>query len=150
MGTLSKVGLAALRVGYCIAHPVLAEALNKVRHPYNVSLTSLTIAEAVLTRFADVQQAMIERTIDNRERLAVMLRELPGAEVFPSSGNLALVRLPGPDEPRRLVAFLAARGVLVKDVSRVPALEGCLRVSIGTRTELDRLEAALADWARVR
>jgi histidinol-phosphate aminotransferase len=150
MTTLSKVGLAALRVGYCIAHPELALALNKVRHPYNVSRTSLALAEAVLTRFADVQADMIERTIENRGRLARMLEELPGAEVFPSAGNLVLVRLVGAEEPRRFVEFLADRGVLVKDLSRVPALEGCVRVSVGTTAELDRLDDALAAWTLLR
>lgn len=150
MTTLSKVGLAALRVGYCIAHPELAAALNKVRHPYNVSRTSLALAEAVLTQFGDVQAEMIQRTIVGRGRLAQMLAELPGAEVFPSAGNLVLVRLARADEPRRLVEFLADRGVLVKDLSRVPALEGCVRVSVGTTAELDRLDDALAAWTLYR
>ena len=150
MTTLSKVGLAALRVGYCIADPELSLALNKVRHPYNVSRTSLALAETVLIRFGDVQADMIQRTIEGRGRLAHMLADLPGAEVFPSAGNLVLVRLAGPDEPRRLVEFLADRGVLVKDLSRVPALEGCVRVSVGTTAELDRLDAALAAWTLSR
>lgn len=150
MTTLSKVGLAALRVGYCIAHPDLALALNKVRHPYNVSRTSLALAETVLTRFGDVQAKLIERTIENRGRLAELLGDLPGAEVFPSSGNLVLVRLAQADEPRRLVESLAERGVLVKDLSRVPALEGCVRVSVGTSFELDCLDEALAAWTLSR
>lgn len=146
MSTLSKVGLAALRVGYCIAHPELALALNKVRHPYNVSLTSLLLAEAILTRFSDVQARMVARTIENRARLSAMLAGISGAEVFPSAGNLVLVRLDGSDRPRALVEFLAARGVLVKDLSRVPSLQGCLRVSVGTSSELDRLQDALSAW----
>ena len=150
MATLSKVGLAALRVGYAIAHPTLAHALNKVRHPYNVSSTSLALAEAVLSRFSDQMQAMIDRTIENRGRLVELLAELPGAEVFDSSGNLALVRLAQADEPRRLAAFLAEHSVLIKDVSKVPTLEGCVRISVGTDEDLDRLEAALGHWDAAR
>ncbi|MCA9711228.1 MAG: aminotransferase class I/II-fold pyridoxal phosphate-dependent enzyme, partial [Myxococcales bacterium] len=147
MGTLSKVGLAALRVGYCIAHPLLALAMNKVRHPYNVSQTSLVLAQAVLERFAPVQAAMLARARDNRARLAEVLAAIPGATVLPSAGNLVVVRLRGPDDAPRLHAHLAAHDVLVKDVSRLPRLERCLRVSVGTTAELDRLERALASWS---
>jgi histidinol-phosphate/aromatic aminotransferase/cobyric acid decarboxylase-like protein len=150
MSTLSKVGLAALRVGYGIAAPKLAHALNKVRHPYNLSATSLALAEAILTRFSDRMDAMVARTIENRARLAEMLAGLPGAEVFDSAGNLVLVRFARADEPRRLAAFLAARSVLVKDVSAIPALEACLRVSVGTTADLDLLQRALDEWTDAR
>lgn len=145
MSTLSKVGLAGLRVGYCIAPPALARAVNVVRHPYNISTTSLAIAETVLREFADVQAAMIARTIANRDRLVAILGRIPGARVFPAHANLALVRLATPDDAPRLTAELARRGILVKDASGVPRLSGCLRVSVGTTAELDLLEAALAE-----
>jgi len=147
MGTLSKVGLAALRVGYCIAHPALVRAMNTVRHPYNVSQTSLSVAQTVLERFGDVQAAMIARTRDNRGRLARVLGTIPGATVLPSAGNLVVVRLAGANEAPRLRAHLAREGVLVKDVSTLPRLERCLRVSVGTEAELDRLQAALGRWS---
>lgn len=146
MATLSKVGLAALRVGYCIAHPTLATALNKVRHPYNISATSLALATTVLTRFGDAQQAMIDETLTGRASLAAMLGALPGATVFESHANFILVRLPGADAPKALRAFLAERGILIKDVSQTPALSGCLRVGVGTSSELARLRDALQDW----
>jgi histidinol-phosphate aminotransferase len=143
MSTMSKVGLAGLRVGYCIADPELALALNKVRPPYNVSQTSIALAETVLTRFADVQAEMLTRAITNRRRLARILAKIPGAHVFPSAGNLVLVRVGqrAPELRRRL----AERGVLVKDVSSVPGVDGCLRVSVGTSEELDVLEGALGE-----
>ena len=147
MSTLSKIGLAALRVGYCIAHPDLALALDKVRHPYNVSQTSLALAETVLTRFGDVQAEMIARTIANRERLRGILARVPGAVVHPSAANLVLVRLAEPERAPALRAHLAAHDVLVKDVSHLPRLHGCLRASVGTSEELDQLEHALAEWS---
>jgi histidinol-phosphate aminotransferase len=146
MATLSKVGLAALRVGYCIAHPALARAMNTVRHPYNVSATSLALAEAVLERFGPTQETMVARTLEGRVRLRSLLAAIPGAEVLPSAGNLVLVRLCGPNEAPRLSAHLAAQGVLVKDVSHLPRLHRCLRVSVGTQAELDRLAEALRGW----
>jgi histidinol-phosphate aminotransferase len=147
MSTLSKVGLAALRVGYCVAHPELAHALDKVRHPYNVSQTSLVLAQTVLTRFADVQAEMIARTIENRDRLRSILASIPGAVVHPSAANLVLVRLPQADQAPALRGHLAAHGVLVKDVSHLPRLEGCLRASVGTTEDLDQLERALSTWS---
>lgn len=145
MGTLSKVGLAALRVGYCVAHPDLVRALDTVRHPYNVSATSLALAETILVRFADVQQALVERTIHNRARLAAMLGRIPGAHVYPAHANLVLARVGGRGEASTLTAALAERGIRIKDLSDVPALAGCVRVSVGTSAELDLLERALAE-----
>lgn len=143
MSTLSKIGLAAVRVGYCIANSELALALNKVRHPYNISHTSLAVAELALTRFAPVLEQMIATAIENRARLVEMLRRLPDAEVFPAHANLVLVRFP--DDARALALYdrLAAAGVLVKDLTRVPQLAGCLRISVGTDEDLARLSHAL-------
>jgi histidinol-phosphate aminotransferase len=143
MSTLSKVGLAALRVGYCIADPELAVALNKIRHPYNVSQTSIALAEAALTRFADVQERMIEKTIQNRGRLLEILGRLPDAELFPAHGNLVLVRFPSDERARALVGRLGAAGVRIKDVTGVPKLAGCLRITVGTDDDLERLSKAL-------
>ncbi|MCB9568786.1 MAG: aminotransferase class I/II-fold pyridoxal phosphate-dependent enzyme [Myxococcales bacterium] len=145
MGTLSKVGLAAIRVGYCVAPPALAAALEQVRPPYNIPEPSAVIAEAILERHGDVQAAMIERTIANRDRLAAILGRLPGAHLFPARANIVLARLDPPAAAPRLREALAARGILIKDVSGLAGLSGCVRVSVGTAAELDLLEAALAD-----
>jgi histidinol-phosphate aminotransferase len=147
MATLSKVGLAALRVGFCIADPQLALALNKVRHPYNVSATSLALAEVVLTQFEDVQASMLAKTIENRERLRSILSTIDGAQVLPSAANLVLVRLRGDDDAGRLAAHLADNDVLVKDVSKLPRLQRCLRVSVGAAPDLARLEQAITHWS---
>jgi histidinol-phosphate aminotransferase len=143
MSTLSKIGLAALRVGYCIATPELAHALDKVRHPYNISQTSLAIAELALTRFAPQLERMIATAIANRDRLVSMLRRLPDAELFPAHANLVLVRFPSDARALAVHDQLAAAGVRVKDVTGVAKLGGCLRVSVGTDEDLDRLARAL-------
>ena len=150
MGTLSKVGLAALRVGYCVASPELATALHKVRHPYNLSQTSLMLAHRVLTRHQDAQEHMLTRARAGRERLAAILSRLPGARVFPSAGNMILTALPSPAAARNLVTHLAQRGIRIKDLTGTPGLDPCaghVRVSVGTAEELDLLEAALAEHA---
>ncbi len=144
MCTLSKVGGAALRLGYCIAAPALAAELDKVRHPYNISATSLAIAEVLLTRFADVQAEMLARGRAARDRLAAMFGALDGATVFPSASNLVLVRFDPASRAAQLRAHLFEHRVLIKDVSKHPALTGCLRASVGTDAELDRVEDALA------
>ena len=143
MATLSKVGLAGLRVGYCIAAPALALALNKVRHPYNISQTSIALAETVLTRFAAVQDQLIATTIANRVRLVELLTRLPGADVFDGHGNLVLVRFADDAAAHAIRDRLAAAGVRVKDLTRVPQLSACLRISVGTAEDLTRLADAL-------
>jgi histidinol dehydrogenase len=143
MATLSKIGLAALRVGYCIADPELALALNKVRHPYNISQTSISVAELALTRFAPVLEQMVATAIANRGRLVELLRRLPDAELFPAHANLVLVRFPNDARAKAMHEQLAIAGVRVKDLTSVPKLHGCLRISVGTDDDLARLAGAL-------
>src|SRR5690606_38970 len=85
MTTLSKIGRAALRLGHCIAPPMLALALNKVRHPYNISATSLVLAEAALTEFGEVQSAMISRAIAHRDALVELVQQIPRVRVYPAT-----------------------------------------------------------------
>ena len=148
MNTLSKVGGAALRLGYCVGAPALAAELDKVRHPYNISATSLCIAETLLSRFGAEQAAMLERSRHARDRLVGLLSALDGATVFPTASNLVLARLDPAERAPALVAHLREHGVLIKDVSKTPALHGCVRASVGTSDELDRLEAGLASFSR--
>lgn len=147
MGTMSKVGAAAIRLGYCIADRELAHALDKIRHPYNVSATTLAIAELLLTELAAVEQQRIARALARRTELVATLERIPGARVHRSYANFVLTELPRPEDPARLAAHLRDRGVLIKDVSKTPRLERCVRVSLGTERDHERLAAALADWA---
>lgn len=148
MNTLSKVGGAALRLGYCVAAESLAVELDKVRHPYNISATSLCVAETLLSRFAAEQNAMLERSRAARDRLVSLLSTLEDATVFPTASNLVLARLRPAPRASALVAHLREHGVLIKDVSKNPALAGCVRASVGTSAELDRLQAGLASFSR--
>ena len=138
--TFSKAfRLAGLRLGYLLAHEWVLDDLRKVRLPYHLD-TITQAAGVVATELADEVTAHIAEIVAERERLAAALAALPGLEVTPSEANFLLVRgQPG------LFAALLERGVLVRDFSDAPGLDGCVRVTVGTREECDALVAATAE-----
>jgi histidinol-phosphate aminotransferase len=142
MRTLSKSGLAGLRLGLLAgARDWLAE-IDKVRLPYNVGVLTQLVAEEALQHCSllDAQAAAIRA---ERTRLAGELRGMPGATVYPSDANFILFRIG--DAPR-VFGALKERGVLVKNLhGSHPALAGCLRVTVGTTAENDRFLAALRE-----
>jgi len=148
MRTVSKIGLAGIRLGYLAAAPRWVEQFEKVRPPYNISVLDEACAEFALERLS-VFDAQAARLRADREGLAEALARLPGVTVFPSRANFVLVRVPaGP----AVAAAMRARGVLIKDVGRIsPLLADCLRLTVGTPSEntamLGALRAALADPA---
>ncbi len=144
--TVSKLGLAGLRLGYlCAARPWLDE-LDKLRPPYNVGVLTEAAAGFALEHL-DVLEAQAARLRADRDRLAQalagMLDPLPGGAVFPSRANFLLVRVPdGPGTWARL----CDRGILVKDVGRMdPSLRNCLRLTVGTPEENRLLVEALRE-----
>jgi histidinol-phosphate aminotransferase len=142
MRTLSKSGLAGLRLGLLAgARDWLAE-IDKVRLPYNVGvLTQLVAEEALKHRSLLDEQAAAIRA--ERTRLSDELRGTRGTTVYPSDANFILFRIAGAP---RVFAALKARGVLVKNLhGSHPALDGCLRVTVGTPGENDRFLAALRE-----
>ncbi|MFO1325675.1 MAG: histidinol-phosphate transaminase [Burkholderiales bacterium] len=142
--TLSKVGMAGVRLGYAAAHPAWIAELDKVRPPYNVnSLTQAVVP--VLLRHAPLlaeQAAAIRR---ERTRMAAALAALRGVTVFPSHANFLLVRVP--DAPQWF-ATLREAGILVKNVDGWhPLLANCLRITIGTPAENNAVLEALNRFA---
>jgi len=140
MRTLSKFGLAGVRLGYLCGRAALIDEVEKVRPPYNVSVLN---AEATLfaLEHADeyARQAVLLRT--ERERLQAVLRTLRGARAYPSEANMILLRVP---DAKRAFEGMKARGVLVKNVSPLhPLLANCLRVTVGTPQENDAMIDAL-------
>ena len=140
MRTLSKFGLAGVRLGYLCGRAALIEEVDKVRPPYNISVLN---AEATLFALdhADeyARQAVVLRA--QRERLQTALRAMPGVTAFPSEANMILVRVP---DSARAFEGLKARGVLVKYIAGLhPLLANCLRLTVGTPDENDRMLAAL-------
>ncbi len=138
--TVSKIGLAGVRLGYAAAHPAWINELEKVRPPYNVNALTQAVVP-VLLRHASLlaeQAAAIRR---ERARMATALAALPGVTVFPSHANFLLVRVP--DAPRWFTTLREA-GILVKNVHGWhPLLAHCLRITIGTPAENNALLAAL-------
>ena len=141
--TFSKaVGLAGLRFGYALAHPALAGEVAKAVLPYNVNLVTLAAAEAVLDRepvFAERVQAIVRE----RDRFVAGLREIEGMAVFPGEANFVLVRLASRPGSEVFRALRDQHGILVRDVSAAPGLSDCLRISIGTREDMDATLEAL-------
>lgn len=135
--TLSKAwGLAALRVGMAFASEEIIGLMNKVKPPYNISAAAQELAGEALDNLGDVND-MIRIIVEERGRVAASLRELPAVlHVYPSDGNFLLVKVNNAD---LLYDHLASAGIVVRNRSRVPHCEGCLRITIGTPVENDTL-----------
>jgi histidinol-phosphate aminotransferase len=145
MRTLSKLGLAGIRLGYMSAAPALLEQFDKVRPPYNVNVMTQAAAEFALDHL-DVlnEQAAILR--EQRGKLSAAMAALPGVTVFPSAANFILIRVPDADAVQ---AQLLSRKVLIKNMSKMHSvLANCLRITVSTPEEnaalLDALTASLA------
>ncbi len=140
MRTMSKFGLAGVRIGYLLGAAELVDQVEKLRPPYNISVLN---AEAALfaLEHADVYAAQAAELRQQRERLFKALQALPGVRPWPSEGNMILARVP---DAAATFAALKARGVLIKNVSAMhPLLANCLRFTVGTPDENTRLLAEL-------
>lgn len=140
MRTLSKFGLAGVRIGYLIGRDALVAEVDKVRPPYNVSVLN---AEAALfaLEHADVFEAQASDLRAERGSLLERLAQLPGVQAWRSDANMVLVRVP---DAARTFAGMRQRGVLVKNVSTMhPLLARCLRLTVGTADENAQMLAAL-------
>jgi histidinol-phosphate aminotransferase len=149
MRTLSKFGLAGIRLGYMLAPEALLNEVDKLRPPYNVSALNAECALFALEHdsvFA--QQAATIRT--EREVLFNALQQLPHVTPFQSDANMLLVRFDGaPDAAQRVFDALKAHKVLVKNVSKMhPLLANCLRLTVGTPEENKQLLSALRSTER--
>ena len=141
--TFSKAfSLAGVRVGYVLGHAHVIRELVKVRQPYSVDALSQAAARVVFANRATFEPG-IAAIIEERERLMRGLLTLPGVTPFPSDANYILFRMEGADAAW---AFLYERGILVRDFSHAPLLEGCLRVTVGTPEQNDGFLAALRDF----
>ena len=145
MRTLSKVGLAALRIGFAIASPAICAVLERVRPPYDVGGLNQAAAAWLLDHGTAWMDGAARAVVAERARLAAALAALPGVTVFPSEANLLLVRIGAPGDGRAGAIWQALqdRGVLVRNFDRPGPLAGCLRITIGTAAENDLLLAEL-------
>ncbi len=143
--TLSKAwGLAGIRLGMAFAQAPLIGWMNAVKPPYNVNQLTQNAALEALAR-PERMREQVAVIVRERARLAEALAALPFVEqVFPSQANFLLVRVAA---PRRLYDFLAKKGIVVRDRSRQPLCEGCLRITVGTPEENAALIEALNAYA---
>ena len=142
MRTLSKFGLAGVRLGYMVGPKALIGQIDKVRPPYNISVLNCECALFALEH-ADVFAAQAVQIREEREKLSQSLALLPGFQVFPSQANMLLVRMP---DATKCFEGMKTKGILVKNVSKMhPLLSNCLRLTVGTPEENVRMLAALKE-----
>ena len=141
--TLSKIGLAALRLGILLADPELVGELNKVRLPYNIGSFSQLAAQTILENPVFLE-GQIRTILEERTRLAAALDLLPGVTTFPSDANFILLR--SNRRSREVFESLRKRGILIRDLGGSPGLlHGCLRVTVGLQAENDYFIAAMQE-----
>ena len=139
--TLSKIGLAAVRIGALHAQPPVLSVLEKLRAPYNIGTLNQCAATWVLKNRADMLAKQAEGTIRERTRVSAALVEL-GYAVFDSRANFVLFRTTEVSATE-LCASLRQRSIVVRDLDSEGPLSGCIRVTIGTPAENDALLAAV-------
>jgi histidinol-phosphate aminotransferase len=130
--TLSKIGLAGLRIGVLTASPAVIAELNKVRLPYNINVLSQAAAVAAL-KYWSVLDRQVKVLISQREKLYQALLRTPGVTPFPSETNFLLCWFE--KDATKVFRELRKSGILVKNLDRPGPLKGCLRITIGTPEE---------------
>jgi len=135
--TFSKAwGLAGLRLGMAFASTGIIEVLNKIKPPYNINQATQDLATRALDEIATVND-WIRQTVEERQRLVERLGLVDFVTyIFPSDANFVLVRTKAPTE---IYQLLVNQGIIVRDRSSVTLCEGCLRITVGTPHENDRL-----------
>ncbi len=138
--TLSKFGLAGIRLGYLMGPKALIAEIDKVRPPYNISVLNCECALFALEH----QVIFAAQALDVRTQRAMLMEafsQMTEVKAYPSDANMILVRVP---DAQKTFEGLKARGVLVKNVSKMhPLLAQCLRLTVGTAAENRVLLAAL-------
>lgn len=129
--TLSKVGFAALRVGFLVARPELIREVNKVRLPFNVNSFSQAVATRALQRPALLDRH-IKKIVSERKRLLGALSKIRGVTPYPSQANFILFKVP---DAEGVFKKSMQEGVLLRNMNGV--VKGCLRVTVGTKEEND-------------
>jgi histidinol-phosphate aminotransferase len=140
--TLSKIGLAGIRLGLLVASAAVVEEVNKIRPPYNVNALSQAAARVVLRR-PDVVIRHAAAILPERDRVLARLRGISDVTTYPTRANFFLMRTARPGD--QVFRGLLERGILVRNFSHAPYLANCLRVTVGTPGENDAFLAALTD-----
>jgi histidinol-phosphate aminotransferase len=142
MRTLSKIGLAALRLGFLIADCAIIEQVNKVRLPFNVNSLSQAVAAEILKE-KDRMNFFIKTIVAERKRLSNEMGKIEGVRPFPSEANFILFKVENPD---KVYMSLLRKGILVRNINE--NVKGCLRVTVGTPEENTTFLKALRETSR--
>ncbi len=132
--TFSKAwGLAGLRLGYVLTSDAIASQLQKLVPPFAISVMQTVTAQVALENAGYVKER-IQKVIVERERMFQILTTLPTWRVFPSEANFLLIKTP---DAARAHEQLLNYGILVRRQDSMPGLQGCIRVTVGSRAEND-------------
>ncbi|MCK4920140.1 MAG: histidinol-phosphate transaminase [Bacteroidales bacterium] len=143
--TFSKAwGLAGIRLGMAFASTEIVEVLNKIKYPYNLNILTQEFALEALQEFKK-RKAWLSDIINERERMEKQLTTFSFVEkIHHSDANFLLVKT---KNPASIYNYLVKEGIIVRDRSRVPLCEGCLRVTIGSKKENDLLLGKLKTFS---
>ena len=142
MRTMSKFGLAGVRIGYMMGVTALIAEVDKLRPPYNISVLNCECALFALEH-AEVFKAQALELIEQRAIVLKSLGDMPGVKCWNSDANMILVRVA---DAAKTFDGMKAKGVLVKNVSKMhPLLVNCLRLTVGTASENQQMLAALQE-----
>lgn len=144
--TLSKAwGLAGLRIGMAFSNPFVINLLNKIKYPYNLSAITMRLAIEAISKHEEVVQKTANILLE-RHRLEHELPRISCVEkVYPSDANFLLVRVVDAED---VYQYLAENGIIVRNRSREPNCQNCLRITVGTETENERLLQVLAEYPK--
>lgn len=131
--TLSKIGLASLRLGFLVGSKEVADLVNRVRLPYNITSISRMAALTALAHSDEIDKN-IEAVLGERARLSHYLDELGYVQPFRTDANFILFRV---DDSAGLFDFLLKKGILIRNLSSPGPLAGCMRVTVGSKAEND-------------
>ena len=140
--TLSKSGFAGLRVGYMVSHPVWGGEFEKIRFPYNIGVLAQESAVFALDNWDEICRNTLH-IVEMRDQMVSGLRRMGGVQVFPTQANFIVIK---PITKSSLAIFEALQedGILIKNFDGYhPLLENCLRLTVGTESENEKLMTSL-------
>jgi len=142
--TFSKAwGMAGLRLGLAFASQELVSVLDKIKPPYNINEATQELALQALQR-EEALKDMVEEIVQERELLMEALPDLPAVvHVYPSDANFILVKVKDADN---MYKYLLGKGIVVRNRSGLAGCEGCLRISVGTLEENQKLLQAISEF----
>jgi histidinol-phosphate aminotransferase len=130
--TLSKLGMASMRLGFLIGNRDIVAQLDKVRLPYNINSLSQVAAHYFLD-YQDEFSGQVSEIIKSREELYLGLKEIAGIKLYPSQANFIFFSCAF--DSNRIYNKLVAEGIIVKNLNIPPLMPNCMRVTVGNRKE---------------